>query len=189
MDSVTTLFARGKSALAVREFSDSDSFDDSTMNAMIVLLALLLSSLIFALALLMLRRHRQQIIDQSLPSYNDVEKEAGRNTRRLTIQTPNGKSSIVLVNGRPMLADPQSPPDSPRNVPEIHITFPDEQDEHGRQKNGRVLLVRVGETTIGLEPLTEEQLPAYEKQGSNEFYSIDMDSIGGLKEKDRSQFS
>lgn len=88
-----------------------------------------------------------------------------------------------------MLADPNAPPHSPTNVPEIHITFPDEHDEHGRRKNGRVLLVRVGETTVGLEPLKEEQLPAYEKEGGNTFYSIDMDHIGGLKEKDRSQFA
>ncbi|KAI0390805.1 hypothetical protein F5Y17DRAFT_443142 [Xylariaceae sp. FL0594] len=188
MVSVHNFFSRGKPALAVRELSDPDSFDDSTMNAMIALLALVLSGLILTLALLMLRRHRQQLLHQQLPSYKDIENGAGRNTRRLTIQTPNGKSSIVVVNGRPMLADPQAPPHSPKNVPEIHITFPDEHDEHGRPRNGRVLLVRVGETTIGLEPLRDEQLPAYEKQGSSDFYSIDMDRIGGLKEKDRSQF-
>jgi hypothetical protein len=188
MNSINNLFSRGKSALAVRELSDSSSFDDSTMNAMIALLALVLSGLLLTLALMMLRRHRQQLLDQQLPSYNDIENEAGRNTRRLTIQTPNGMSSIVVVNGRPMLADPHSPPNSPKNVPEIHITFPDEKDEHGRHKNGKVLLVRVGDTTIGLEPLRDEQLPAYEKQGNNDFYSIDMDRIGGFKEKDGPRF-
>ncbi|KAI3337365.1 hypothetical protein HD806DRAFT_476435 [Xylariaceae sp. AK1471] len=190
MDSINSLVTRGRSVLAARDLSNSDSFD-STINAMIALLVIVLFGLLLAGALMVLRRLRQQqqLLDQSLPMYNDIEHEAGRNTRRLTIQTPNGKSSIVVVNGRPMLADPHSPPHSPTNVPEIHITFPDEQDEHGRQKNGRVLLVRVGETTIGLEPLKEEQLPAYEKEGSNAFYSIDMDRIGGLKEKDRSHFS
>ncbi|KAI8634835.1 hypothetical protein F5Y19DRAFT_127001 [Xylariaceae sp. FL1651] len=177
-------------SFVTRDDSDMNP-SDSAINAMIALLGIVLFGLLLAGSLLMLRRLRrqQELLNQTLPRYNDMEHETGRNTRRLTIQTPNGKSSIVVVNGRPMLADPHSPPHSPSNVPEIHITFPDEQDEHGRSKNGRVLLVRVGETTVGLEPLREEQLPAYEKESNNAFYSIDMDRIGGLREKDRSQFS
>ncbi|KAI1821799.1 hypothetical protein F4861DRAFT_517538 [Xylaria intraflava] len=192
MDSFNAIYARGKSVLAIRDSSDSDDWD-STLNAMIALLGLALFGLILVGTVVVLQRRRrllqQQHVDQTLPRYDDIEHEAGRNTRRLTIQTPNGKSSIVVVNGRPMLADPEAPPHSPTNVPEIHITFPDEQDEHGQRKHGRVLLVRVGETTIGLEPLKEEQLPAYEKDAGSAFYSIDMDRIGGLKEKDRSQFA
>ncbi|KAJ8105988.1 hypothetical protein ONZ43_g7214 [Nemania bipapillata] len=190
MESIRTIAARGKSILASRDVSDSDSWD-SAINATITLLGLALFGLALIGTLMLLQRHRrrQQLLDQTLPRYNDIEYEAGRNTRRLTIQTPEGKSSIVVVNGRPMLSDPNAPPHSPTNVPEIHITFPDEQDEHGRRKNGRVLLVRVGETTIGLEPLKDDQLPAYEKEGNSAFYSIDMDRIGGLKEKDRSQFA
>lgn len=88
-----------------------------------------------------------------------------------------------------MLANPHSPPHSPDNVPEIHITFPDEQDEQGRPKSGRVLVVRVGDNaTVGLEPVREEQLPAYEKEAKGGFYTIDMNQIGGLKEKDRNMF-
>ncbi|KAI1281233.1 hypothetical protein F5Y07DRAFT_354050 [Xylaria sp. FL0933] len=191
MESIKILFARGKSVLAIRDISDDSDSWDSAMNATLALLGLALFGLALVASLLMLRRlrQRQQLLDQTLPRYNDIEHGAGRNTRRLTIQTPDGKSSIVVVNGRPMLADPNAPPHSPTNVPEIHITFPDEQDEQGRRKNGRVLLVRVGETTIGLEPLKEEQLPAYEKEGKNAFYSIDMDRIGGLKEKDASHFA
>ncbi|KAI0481706.1 hypothetical protein F4859DRAFT_431039 [Xylaria cf. heliscus] len=190
MESINALAARGKSMIVTRDLSESDSWD-SAMDATITLLGLALFGLALVGLLTMLQRHRrqQQLLDQTLPKYNDIEHQAGRNTRRLTIQTPDGKSSIVVVNGRPMLTDPNAPPHSPTNVPEIHITFPDEHDEQGRRKNGRVLLVRVGETTIGLEPLKEEQLPAYEKEGSNTFYSIDMDRIGGLKEKDRSQFA
>lgn len=82
-----------------------------------------------------------------------------------------------------MMKNPSSPPLSPENVPEIRITFPDEHDEAGRRKSGRVVVVRVGETGVGLEPLPEEQLPAYEKEVGGRFHSIDMDRIGGLKEK------
>lgn len=88
-----------------------------------------------------------------------------------------------------MLQNPQSPPHSPDNVPQIHITFPDEHDENGRAKSGRVLVVRVGDNaTVGLEPMHDEQLPAYEKDTKGQFQSIDMDQIGGLKEKDRTLF-
>ncbi|TRX91343.1 hypothetical protein FHL15_007765 [Xylaria flabelliformis] len=191
MESLNALITRGKSIIATRDLSDSDSSWDSAINATISLLGIALFGLALVGTLMLLQRHRrqQQLQDQTLPRYNDLEYGAGQTTRRLTIQTPEGKSSIVVVNGRPMLADPNAPPHSPTNVPQIHITFPDEHDEQGRRKNGRVLLVRVGETTIGLEPLKEEQLPAYDKEGSNSFYSIDMDRIGGLKEKDRSQFA
>lgn len=81
------------------------------------------------------------------------------------------------------MSSPSSPPITPDSVPEIRITFPDEQDESGRTKSGRVVIVRVGENGIGLEPVTEEQLPAYEKETGQKFHSIDMDRIGGLKEK------
>jgi len=82
-----------------------------------------------------------------------------------------------------MIENSSSPPLSPDSVPEIRITFPDEQDESGRRKSGRVVIVRVGEKGIGLEPVRDEQLPAYEKESGERFHSIDMDRIGGLKEK------
>ncbi|KAI0165822.1 hypothetical protein GGR57DRAFT_137903 [Xylariaceae sp. FL1272] len=189
MSSISTVLLRGRSALVGRDIADDDS--TSTLDAMIVVLALVLSGLSLVGLLFMLRRVRrqQQMRDMGLPKYDDVEHEAGRNHNRLTISTPNGKSNIVVVNGRPMLADPNSPPHSPTNIPEIHITFPDEHDEQGRQKGGRVLVVRVGETSVGLEPLQDEQLPAYEKESNNSFYSIDIDTIGGLKEKDSRHFA
>jgi len=124
-------------------------------------------------------RLSRAIARQSLPQYNDV---VSSNHRRLTISTPPyGRSSSIYVYDEKssMRINSSSPPQSP--VPEIRITFPDEHDESGRMMSGRVVIVRVGENGVGLEPLSEEeQLPAYEKQG---FQSIDMDRIGGLKEK------
>lgn len=174
--------------LAAREAGDSDS----TMDLMITFLGLAFFALILAAVLMMLRRAKRQraMNDETLPQYNDLKHEYnGPNTRRLTITTADGRSSIVVLDGRrPMLSDPNSPPHSPTNIPAIHITFPDEHDENGRKQNGAVMVVRVGETTVGMEPVRDEQLPAYEKESSHGFYSVDMDSIGGLKEKDRSQF-
>lgn len=184
--STINLIARSNAVLARRD-------SDNVMNLMITLLGVAFFSLLLTATLFMLRRvrRRQQILnDETLPQYNDLKhgNYNPQNSRRLTIQTADGRSSFVLVNGRPMLSDPNSPPHSPNNIPEIHITFPDEHDDQGRKQSGRVMLVRVGETTVGLEPVRDEQLPAYEKENNHAFYSIDMDGIGGLKEKDRSRF-
>jgi hypothetical protein len=183
---MNNLIARGNAVLARRD-------EGTVMDLMITLLGVAFFSLLLTAILVMLRRvkRRQQVLNsETLPQYNDLKHGSyhAQNSRRLTIQTADGRSSFVLVNGRPMLSDPNSPPHSPNNIPEIHITFPDEHDEQGRKQSGRVMLVRVGETTVGLEPVRDEQLPAYEKENSHAFYSIDMDGIGGLKEKDRSRF-
>ncbi|KAK3295582.1 uncharacterized protein B0H64DRAFT_149266 [Chaetomium fimeti] len=177
MDSFTRIVARG----------DEEKDNNKTVvNILIALLVLVFVGLVaFALLVLLRRKRRQrQMMNETLPQYQDVKRTG--NHRRLTIQTGNGRSSVIVVdnNGQPMLANPQSPPHSPDNVPEIHITFPDEQDDQGRPKSGRVVVVRVGETSVGLEPLDDEQLPAYEKESKTQFYSIDMDKIGGLKEKE-----
>lgn len=179
MDSFRSLVSRG-----MEQTGDSVS----VVNLLISLLVLVFFGLLaFALLVLLRRMRRQkQMMNETLPQYHDVKRTG--NHRRLTIQTAHGpgRSSVIVVNnsGQPMLANPHSPPHSPDNVPEIHITFPDEQDEQGRRKSGRVVVVRVGDTTVGLEPLHEEQLPAYEKESSTQFYAIDMDKIGGLKEKE-----
>lgn len=165
---------------------------DSMLNLMIGLLALALCSLVLASLLFVFYRRRrlQRLRNGTLPKYQDVRQNP--NGHSLTIETTrNGHSSVYYIgqDGQPMLQNPHSPPHSPDNVPEIHITFPDEHDENGRPQSGRVLVVRVGDNaTVGLEPMKEEQLPAYEKEAKGQFQSIDMDQIGGLKEKDRTLF-
>lgn len=171
--------------------ADSDDGSDKMINALIAILVLVFVSLILVSALFFFRRSRrmQKLRNESLPTYNEASKEPMLQ-HRLTIEAKhNGRSSVVVIgrDGQPMLQNPDSPPDSPDNVPEIHITFPDEQDDQGQHKSGRVLIVRVGDNAaVGLEPVREEQLPTYEKDAK--FQSIDMDKIGGLKEKDRDMF-
>ncbi|KAI1463326.1 uncharacterized protein F4812DRAFT_251536 [Daldinia caldariorum] len=189
MSTFSNLIARGNAILSRRDLEMGDE-PDKVIDLMIGFLGVAFLALVLVVLLIMMRRAKRerQLQDETLPQYNDIKHDDGT-TRRFTIQTADGRSSILVVNGRPMLNDPSSPPYSPNNIPEIHITFPDEQDEQGHNKGGRVVVVRVGETTVGLEPVKEEQLPAYEKESSTSFHSIDMDQIGGLKEKDRSQFS
>lgn len=190
--------------LAIRnsELDTSPMTDDGSDDMVDILLGVF-GILFFVLALVsmfFLYRRFQRVKKQrqedktsaeegDLPSYGE---KTGHNPHGLTIETShNGRSSVLYIgkDGQPMLQNPHSPPHSPDNVPQIHITFPDEQDENGRQKSGRVLVVRVGDNaTIGLEPVQEEPLPAYEKETKSQFYSIDMDQIGGLKEKDPALF-
>ncbi|ROW12558.1 hypothetical protein VMCG_00312 [Cytospora schulzeri] len=182
-----------RSVLAIRGDDDGNS---NVINLLIIVLSVLvvLGLLLVGVLIILKRTRRQQRQrNDSLPQYNDVVQDnnaRGNNHHRLTIETRNGRSSVlVMKDGQPMLANPSSPPHSPDNVPEIHITFPEEEDESGRRKSGRVLVVRVGDNaTVGMEPLDEEQLPAYEKESSHQFYSIDMDDIGGLREKEREDY-
>lgn len=171
---------------------DGTTGSDSTINLLVIVLAIIVAlGLVLVGALLVLRRtRRQRLRDNSPPQYNDVVQH-DKNHHRLTIETRNGRSSVIMYNkdGRPMLANPNSPPHSPDNVPEIHITFPEEEDEGGKRKSGRVVVVRVGDNAaVGLEPLDEDELPAYEKESNGSFYSIDMDDIGGLREKEREDY-
>lgn len=163
---------------------------DNMINLLLLVLGLVFVALVFLSALFLFRRYRMQQRlrnKEALPSYNDSEKHPRGPPNGLTIETShNGRSSTIYISrdGAPMLSNPNSPPHSPDNVPEIHITFPDEQDDEGKRRSGRVLVVRVGDNaTVGLEPMQEEQLPAYERDAKGGFYSVDMDSIGGLKEK------
>lgn len=181
-----------------------DDTNSNLVNLLIALLSLVFLAMVLLAMYLGLRRMRMKkaLLDAEaqaaagLPQYRDVSHEIKRtgNHRRLTIETKGGRQSVIVFNrdGQPMLANPQSPPHSPDNVPEIHITFPDEEDHQtGRRKSGRVVVVRLSEgpgSNVGLEPVSDEQLPAYEKESKSQFYSIDMNQIGGLKEKDRSNY-
>ena len=174
---------------------DTDKSDDSTeriINLTLVVLGLVFLGLILVSVLFFFRRRRlqQRKLNGGLPSYDDASQ--CEKQQALTIETTHkGRSSVFFISrdGQPMLQNPGSPPHSPDNVPQIHITFPDEPDEMGRTQSGRVLVVRVGDNAaVGLEPMQEEQLPAYEKDAKGQFQSIDMNHIGGLKEKDRTVF-
>ena len=182
MDSISKIVARG-SALLVRD--EQPEMSTTMIDLLIALMVLVFASLVLVGVLYTVRKIRQRkaVARQQLPLHNE---KPTPNHRRLTITaTPYGRGSSIYVYDEKssILSSPSSPPLSPESVPEIRITFPDEQDESGRRKSGRVVVVRVGETGVGLEPLKDEQLPAYEKESGERFHSLDMERIGGLKEK------
>ncbi|KAF7875134.1 hypothetical protein EAF04_002306 [Stromatinia cepivora] len=188
MASISTLKTRSSSILNVRDNSSTTTMSNSMVNLLAALMILVFIGLLLAGALYVVRKVRRNraVARQQLPLHNEPPRS---NHRRLTITaTPySGRGSTIHVyDEKSSMMDSDRAPCSPEDVPEIRITFPDEHDEStGRKKRGRVVVVRVGETGVGLEPLKEDQLPAYEKEtGGTRFQSIDMDRIGGLKEKE-----
>lgn len=169
--------------LVPRDISDNpdDGLSPEIVNLLIALLVLVLVLFVLAGGLLFLRRRRQRQKQLELPLHNG---QCSSNHHRLTISTPpSAKTESVLVydEKRNLMENSSSPPDSP--VPEIHITFPEEEDEAGKRKSGRVVVVRISEGGgVGLEPY-QEQLPPYQANEADRFHSLDIERMGGLKEK------
>ncbi|EDN08662.1 hypothetical protein I7I51_00298 [Histoplasma capsulatum] len=201
MDALRRLAARGNDN--DNDNNDNGGLTSSTVDLLISLLVLILLSLALIGSYLVIRRRRQREQSQ-LPLYHHKSRGRGRG---LTISASNRNSLFVIdEKGSNPNHSPSSlsPPHSP--VPEIRITFPEEEDATGKRMSGRVVVVRISEKGgIGLEPLdegrkdgayqarggaeeTEEFLPPYQRQpGGNEnerFQSLDLDRMGGLKEKE-----
>lgn len=162
--------------LVVRDDSSSNTaaLTPTMLNLLIALLVIIFVGFITAGALLYLRSRRRSG-EASLPMYNEKPSKTS-NHRRLTITTGSSRysRSVHVYNEKQNLVDNSaSPPMTPESIPEIRITFPDEQDEGGRRKSGRVLVVRVGETGVGLEPL-DEHLPPYQSSDAERFQSLDL---------------
>ncbi|KAI9740218.1 MAG: hypothetical protein M1834_004796 [Cirrosporium novae-zelandiae] len=182
--------------LVVRD-DDTEVNNDLTptmVNLLLVLLSLVLIGLILVAALYLIRQRRATMkrADQ-LPLFGNQATTTTSNHRRLTISATacNGQSSPVYVYNekRELLDNSNSPPASP--VPEIRITFPeDEDDATNKHKSGRVVIVRVSESGgVGLEPCEEDNLPPYQKTDADRFQSLDLERMGGLKEKDSTRYS
>ncbi|KAL8918687.1 MAG: hypothetical protein Q9172_005316 [Xanthocarpia lactea] len=180
--------------LLVRDNADTVSTPNTgtltpTMNALLIALAVLfLTGFALVGVLLLLRSHRRtkRQQGQSLPVHNCSSKRAS-NHRRLTISaTPyaHGAKDFTISSEKEVLCSPaSSAPSSP--VPEIRITFPEEEDDSGKRKSGRVVVVTISEKGhIGLEPYHDEHLPPYAQDDAERFQSLDLDRIGGLKEVD-----
>ncbi|KAF4303666.1 hypothetical protein SLS57_005348 [Botryosphaeria dothidea] len=174
--------------LVRRDDADDAPLTPTMMNLLIALVVLCAVAILSVFALFLLRRARNAKKRSELPMYNEDRstQRMSSHHRSLTITTAppysNNRSSAVYVyNEKETFMNEQHTPDSP--VPEIRITFPEEVDDKGNKQSGRVVVVRVGEHSVGLEPLNEEQLPPYQKDENDRFQSLDLERIGGLKEK------
>jgi hypothetical protein len=151
---------------------------------MLVLIGLvLIGGLMFLRS--MRRARKQTEEDGQMPLYEKRQSTLRRLT--ITAMPYKGRESVVVYSEKQDLM--RNAPDSPTSpVPEIRITFPDEVDESGKPQSGRVVVVRVGEHSVGLEPV-QDDLPPYQRDASDRFDSLDLDRIGGLKEKDSKYYS
>jgi len=144
----------------------------------LVILASCLAGILY-----LLRRQRRAQKQPVLPTHHRCPSQ-----RRLTISATSGfgraESIYVVDEKRDMMQEPTSP------VPEIRITFPDEADASGKRQSGRVVVLRIADSgSIGMEPVAEDQLPPYQKSDAERFQSLDLDRIGGLKEREAQRWS
>jgi len=139
----------------------------------LIVLAMALGGSLYVLR--RIRRARKEA--GKLPSYES----ATRNQNGLTINTEN---SYTYSEKQNLIDNSQPMPMTPDSVPEIRITFPEEEDKDGRRVSGRVMVVQVGEAGVGfVKPLNQDGLPPYQQERPQErFDSVDMERIGGLKE-------
>jgi len=173
--------------LVVRDDSSSNAtLSPTVINLLIALLVLVFFCLCLATGLYILRQNLKSKKDQPVLPLHKPSESKTSNHRRLTISTtPYGRraESIYVYNEKDTLVDGvSSRPDSP--IPEIRITFPEEEDAAGKRMSGRVVIVRIGETGVGLEPYHEDNLPPYQKSDAERFQSLDLERMGGLKEKE-----
>ncbi|KAG9554865.1 hypothetical protein KCU79_g11167, partial [Aureobasidium melanogenum] len=159
-----------------------DSYDESyspTMAALLIALVVLLIIALLCVVALYFMRWRKRSIRAGSLAIDDEEKSASHHHHRVTVRP---HESIIVYQEKQSLIDNSEAPPSANSVPEIRIHFPEEVDTLGKRQSGRVVVVRVGDHSIGLEPVSEN-LPPYQKSESDRFQSLDLERIGGLKEK------
>lgn len=158
------------------------------VNLLVALLVLVLVAISLVITLSVLRSHRRKRQQQSvLPYHKSSQPPRKSNHRRLTITASpygrNAESVFVYNEKQAFIEQSSSPPASP--VPEIRITFPDEEDNFGKRQSNRVVVVRISDNGgVGLEPYQEECLPPYQASESDRFQSLDLERMGGLREKE-----
>ena len=154
---------------------------------LIALLVLAIAALFLIAGLLFLRRRRRSTITE-LPMYNDKRASTSSTSSHHRRNHIRPSHSIHIYHDKPDLDEKSSRPSTPSSpVPEIRITFPEEFDDSGKRQSGRVVVVHVGDSGIGMSPV-EEKLPAYESS-EGRMQSVDLERVGGLVEKQRKPLS
>lgn len=103
-----------------------------------------------------------------------------------TISFDKRKSQCKFVDEekQEFMANTTPPPTG--GLPQIHVTFPEEDDTTGKPQSGRVVVLHLDDKGgVGMAPVPEgEKPPPYQHE---RFESLDLERIGGLKEKEFSQ--
>lgn len=166
-----------------RDITDDGYVYDGPSSLLFGFFVLFLFTCALSVSLICFRRRRAMRQMALLPTH-----QRRGHQRSLTITTTpvySGQDKVYVYDEKMnMIGSSNCRPDSP--VPEIRITFPDEVDQASGQKtSGRVVVVRITDSgTVGMEPLHSEQLPPYQKADNGRFQSLDLDRMGGLRERD-----
>lgn len=182
MDSLKRFDLLKRDSSELREGDPSSSV--SMGHLLFVFFALLLVASLCSIALFYLRRRRLANAKEQaslLPTYNRSSHHRSPSISNFNPQNRN-ESIFVYDEKMNLIHNSSSPPSTA--VPEIHITFPDEEGKSGGIQQGRVVVVHITESgSVGMEPLHQENLPPYQKEDADRFQSLDLERIGGLREK------
>jgi len=162
---------------------DGTSFTPDMANTIIVVLALLaLASFCFGAYFFLRRRKQSHSGDKHLLPTHSKSAHHRQPSISTSFDRPAHNSVYIYDEKRNLIANASS--SASGSIPEIRITFPDEEGSLEKPKGGRVVIVKVGDsgTTVGMEPLKEEFLPPYPTTDNDRFQSLDLDRIGGIKE-------
>lgn len=174
MDSIKQLLRRD-------EDSGHDIYGPDTGILLYAFFGLILVGSVLSLSLMCLRRKRIAQRQAFLPHYH------GHSHRRSASVTnlPNlGPNESVYVYDDKMNLIVNSSSTRSAQVPQIRVTFPDDEDSNGHGRSGRVVVVHVTETgSVGMSPLHQEPAPPYQTADAERFQSLDLDRMGGLREK------
>ena len=171
--------------LITRHQDDGPQLNHTMVTLLTILLVLAIVTILLAGALLFLRqRKKARRAHSNPPAYDDKRistSSTHSNHRRVNVRP---SQSIHIYHDKELQVDDSSEPSTPNSLPEIRITFPEEVDAAGKRQSGRVVVVHVGDSGVGLEPVGDEKLPSYYQTEGGRFQSIDLERIGGLDEKD-----
>jgi len=134
------------------------SLTPGTYKLLVALLVIFVFGLLICSALFFFRQRRNARLALALPLYSDKRSSTSSNSshhHRRSRARPS--HSIHIYHDQRELDEKLSRPSSPGgSVPEIRITFPEEYDGEGKRQSGRVVVVHVGDSGVGMSPVAEK---------------------------------
>jgi len=182
--------------LVARDQPDDGAYSISTIDLLIALIVLTCLATVSGIAFAVVKNRQRKALRAKLllPLHHGQNSHLAapaqpshRRTGTLT-SAPNS-TTFVVSNGEKdfLLSDDEGEEFSEKRtspVPQIHLHLPEELDEETGKRSSKVVVVTITEKgNVGLEPHVEEPAPPMYSEKDDEFMSLDLDRIGGLREK------
>lgn len=169
-----------------RREQDGSQLTPAMYKLLVALLVLFIVALLLVAALLFLRRRRRSTASSELPMYSEKRTSTASTSSHHRRNHARPSHSIHIYHDKPDADEKSSRPSTPGSpVPEIRITFPEEFDDSGKRHSGRVVVVHVGDSGVGMSPV-DEKLPPYDTEAGR-MQSVDLERVGGLVENARNK--